>query len=135
YELGEPINSPATLSKPHPPILIGGEGEKKTLYLVAKYGDACNFFAFGDNEKIRRKLNVLRMHCDSLGRAYDEIEKTALTMATLGPGSMTPDAVINSCKELSKSGLEHLIFFLPNTHEISPLETFGEEIIPAVSEI
>jgi F420-dependent oxidoreductase-like protein len=135
YKLSEPINSPQTISKPHPPILIGGEGERKTLYLVSKYGDACNFFAFGDNEKIKHKLKVLKKHCDKLGRPFNEIEKTAFTMAFFGPGSINPDMVINSCKGLSAAGIEHLIFVLPKVHEITPIEIFGEEIIPAVSEI
>src|ERR1043166_8678914 len=78
YQLAETICSPLPLSKPHPPILIGGMGEKKTLRLVAQYADACNFFAGPDLEALQRKLSVLRQHCETVGRNYAEIEKTTL---------------------------------------------------------
>ena len=74
---GRPLNSPQALSRPHPPIIIGGGGERKTLRLVAQYADACN--VFGGPEKIRHKYEVLREHCDAVGRDYDAIEKTNLS--------------------------------------------------------
>ena len=74
YHLERPLNSPQSLSRPHPPIMIGGGGEKKTLRLVAKYADACNLFAGRDEA---RKLDVLRQHCEAVGRDYDTIYKTA----------------------------------------------------------
>jgi len=77
YQLPEPVLSPQPVSQPHPPILIGGGGEEKTLKLVAQYGDACNLFAVDRNQLVR-KLDVLKMHCRAVGRDYDEIEKTAL---------------------------------------------------------
>ena len=67
---------------PHPPILIGGGGEKKTLRLVAQYAQACNLFAAPELE---HKLDVLRGHCEDVGRDYDDIEKTV--MAPLDPGA------------------------------------------------
>ncbi|MFE5922441.1 LLM class F420-dependent oxidoreductase [Streptomyces sp. NPDC056468] len=77
YRLAETLCVPAPLSSPHPEIMIGGGGEKKTLRLVARYGDACNLFA-SSPEEVRHKLDVLRGHCDTEGRDYDEIRKTVL---------------------------------------------------------
>ncbi|MEE8401937.1 MAG: LLM class F420-dependent oxidoreductase [Candidatus Hydrothermarchaeaceae archaeon] len=134
YQLAEPINSPQPITKPHPPILIGGGGEKKTLRLVAQYADACNLFAMGGIDDIAHKLDVLRHHCEDIGRPYDEIERTVLSMAHMAPDSMTVSDVINSCRDLAKLGIQHVIFAMPNIHEIEIFEKFGEEIIPAVSE-
>ena len=132
YHLAEPLNSPQVLSRPHPPILIGGMGEKRTLRLVAQYADACNLFAHGGPDLIRHKLDVLRGHCEEVGRDYEEIERTALGTVNLAPDGMTEDAVIGLCRELSAAGIQHLIFNMPNVHEIRPLQAFGERIIPAV---
>jgi F420-dependent oxidoreductase-like protein len=77
YQLAETICVPHPLQTPRPPILIGGSGEKKTLRLVAQYGDACNLFA-SPPEAIAHKLDVLRRHCDALGRDYDSIQKTII---------------------------------------------------------
>ncbi len=134
YHLAQPINSPQPLSRPHPPILIGGMGEKKTLRFVAKYGDACNLFAGAGAEVIRRKLDVLKRHCDAVGRPYNEIERTALATANLAPSAMTASDVVNTCRALGSIGIQHVIFDLPNVHEIAPLKTFGREVIPAVAE-
>ncbi len=68
YQLTGPINSPPPLTKPHPPILIGGAGEKKTLRLVAQYADACNLGGFADAAETARKFDVLKRHCEALGR-------------------------------------------------------------------
>jgi F420-dependent oxidoreductase-like protein len=135
YHLAETLNSPQVLTKPHPPVMIGGMGEKKTLRLVAQYADACNLFAFGGADLIRHKLDVLRRHCEDVGRDYEEIERTALGSVNLAQGGMTAEGVIGLCRELNEAGIEHLIFNMPNVHEIGPLETFGEKIIPAVAEL
>ncbi len=117
------------------PVLIGGGGEKKTLKLVARYADACNLFAYGGPEAIRHKLDVLKGRCEDIGRDYDEIEKTALGTVELAPGAMSADQVIDMCRDLGEAGIEHLIFNMPNVHEIEPLEAFGREVIPAVTEL
>jgi F420-dependent oxidoreductase-like protein len=131
YHLEETLCSPQPLSRPHPPILVAGSGEKKTLRLVAQYADACNLF--GTAETVRAKLAILKQHCNALGRDYGSIEKTTLSVADLQPGKMTPNGVIEQCKVLAAVGVQHAIFYLPNVHEIRPLEIFGREIIPAVA--
>jgi F420-dependent oxidoreductase-like protein len=135
YQLEETLNSPQALSRPHPPIMIGGMGEKKTLRLVAQYADACNLFAYPGADVIRQKLDVLQRHCEDVGRDYQEIERTALGTVNLAPDGMTVEEVIGLCRELSEAGIQHLIFNMPNVHEIKPLETFGEKIIPAVADL
>ncbi len=134
YRLERPLNSPQPLTRPHPPILIGGMGEKKTLRLVAKYADACNIFARAGLETVQAKLEVLKRHCEKVKRDYDEIEKTTLGTVNLAEGQMGPAEVVAQCRDLAKIGIQHAIFNMPNVSEIKPLETFGREIIPAVAE-
>jgi F420-dependent oxidoreductase-like protein len=124
--------SPQPLSRPHPPILVAGGGERKTLRMVAQYADACNLF--GTAEPIRAKLAILRRHCDALGRDYASIEKTSLGTVDLQPGKMGAAAVVEQCKQLAGVGVQHAIFNIPTVHEILPLEIFAREIIPAVAE-
>ena len=134
FQLTETLCSPQPITKPHPPILIGGGGEKQTLRLVAQYADACNLFARMGLETVRHKLDVLKAHCDKVGRDYAAIEKTALSSVHLADGRMTPKDVIEECRALAGLGIRHCIFNMPNVHEIKPLETFGKEIIPALAE-
>jgi hypothetical protein len=115
--------------------MIGGMGEQKTLRLVAQYADACNLFIYGGSDLIRHKLDVLRGHCDDVGRDYEEVERTGLGTANLTEEGMTPEDVINLCREVNEAGIQHLIFNMPNVNDIAPLETFGEKIIPAVADL
>jgi F420-dependent oxidoreductase-like protein len=135
YQLAETLNSPMPITKPHPPILVGGGGEKKTLRLVAKYADACNLFAHGGPEVIRAKLEILKRHCDEVGRSYADVEKTALGVLHLGSGGMTAADAIGFCRRMSDAGVQHLIVSFPNVSEITPLETMGKEVIPAVADL
>jgi len=133
YQLERTLCSPRPLSRPHPPILVAGSGEKKTLRMVAQYADACNLY--GTPEVIKAKLAILKRHCETLGRDYASIEKTTLGLAELGPAKMTAKDVIAQCEALASLGVDHAIFHLPDVHEIKPLETFGREIIPAVADL
>jgi F420-dependent oxidoreductase-like protein len=110
YQLERPLNSPPAVRRPHPPILIGGGGERKTLRLVARYADACNLF---DTPELPRKLEVLREHCEREGRDQSEIEKTALH--ALPPGA-TVDQAVDTVGRLADEGIEHVIFSRPTAH-------------------
>jgi F420-dependent oxidoreductase-like protein len=133
FHLAETLTSPQPLSKPHPPILIGGSGERKTLRLVAQYADGCNLFARSGVDALKHKLDVLRRHCDDFGRSYDEIEKTALDTVQLVSGQMNVDQVIGVCRTMADLGFQQIIFNMPNVSEIKPLEIFGKDIIPVVA--
>lgn len=140
YQLHEPINCPQPLQQPHPPILIGGEGERKTLRLVAQYGDACNLHAGGGPdeyreglESIHSKLSVLREHCERIGRPYEEIERTALAGLNLAQTSNAISDTIHLCQSLADIGVQHVIFNMPNGYEMDLLEVFTREILPVVS--
>ena len=126
YKLEEPIIEPQPVSKPHPSILVGGNGEKKTLRMVAQYGDACNIIALEGPEFVKHKLEVLKQHCEDLGRDYSEIEKTILTWA---PDYSDADKVLGMIKSYEDVGVEHILFGIPNAHEITPLEDFGKNVI------
>jgi len=138
YQLERPLNSPRSLQRPHPPILIGGSGERKTLRLVARYADACNLFAF-DLDLMRHKLDVLRQHCEDVGRPYDEIEKTSLDhMYITSDGredSMTPSAAIERFAALSDLGIDQAIFSLRNVQEPEVFDLLRTEVVPAVEKI
>lgn len=130
-----PINHPQALSKPHPTILIGGGGEKKTLRLVAQYADACNLFARVGDEELQHKMEILKQHCKDVGRNYDEIEKTALSHIMSEDKKINPKDIINECKHLKEMGIDHVIFSIQNVEDIEPLKVFGDKIIPVVSKI
>ena len=107
FRAGRPIGSPVPTSTPHPPILIGGGGERRTLRLVARYADACNLPDVGDGgHLIRRKLGVLADHCHAEGRPFDAIEKTVSTR--LEPGE-TAGAFVERAAALAALGLDHLV--------------------------
>ena len=125
-------NNPRPLSKPHPRIMIGGSGPNKTLRMVAQYADACNIGDWVGTENMQKALNKLKEHCDSLGRDYDTIEKTALSTVHL-TGKDTVDSVVKRIKVLSEMGFSHVIFNMPDVYKIKPLETFAKEIIPMMA--
>ena len=133
YRLAETLSSPQPLSKPHPPIMIGGAGEKRTLRLVAEYADACNLYAFENLDAVSAKLGVLRRHCDAIGRPYEEIERTALGMLNVGDGGMSAREAIEFCRRVSNTGIQHFIVSMPGDHKITPIELMGKEVIPAVA--
>ncbi len=135
FQLEETLTRPQPVSRPHPPILIGGMGERKTLRLVAKYADACNLFARAGAEQLRHKLDVLRRHCEDVGRPYEEIERTALGTIHLAPDKMSAAEVVEWCRQLAGLGFQHVIFNMPNVHEVEPVKTIGREVIPAVAEL
>ncbi len=132
YRLEEPLNNPPPVARPHPPILIGGGGERRTLRLVARYADACNILVPDPGES-RQKLEVLRRHCDAVGRAYEEIEKTSLVEIDLRPRRMSARDVVDALRAQATEGIEHVIVNLPDVHEVRYLEILGREVLPAVA--
>jgi alkanesulfonate monooxygenase len=127
YSLGRTLNSPQPLHRPHPPILIGGGGERKTLRLVAQYAQACNLFVFDDLE---RKLDVLRGHCADVGRDYDEIEKTVMVGLDPGANGEKVDELLEQLRRLAALGFTEAHGWVPGVEAIGPLETLGERVIP-----
>ena len=125
-------NNPRPLSQPHPRILIGGMGQKKTLRLVAQYADACNFFEGAGAQSLQTRLDALKAHCENLERDYDTIEKTSLGTVHLS-GADTVEGILRRLTVLSGMGFTHAIFNMPDVHQITPLETFAREIIPAAA--
>jgi F420-dependent oxidoreductase-like protein len=127
-------NNPRPLSNPHPRIMIGGTGAKKTLRMVAQYADACNIGDWVGAENMQKALDNLKEHCELLGRDYATIEKTSLCTVHLSRGD-TAAGIINRIKDLAKLGFTHVIFNMQDVYTITPLRTFAKEIIPAVAEL
>jgi F420-dependent oxidoreductase-like protein len=126
YKLGRTLNSPQTLQRPHPYLMIGGGGEKKTLRLVAQYADACNLFAGPEAE---HKLGVLREHCEAVGRDFDAIEKT--TIFSIDP-STKPEDVIRTSNEMHALGFTAAYVF---AHDITEPERIIELLAAALPEL
>ena len=124
YVLEETICSPQPLRSPHPPIMVGGGGEKKTLRLVARYADACN--VSGSPDEVRHKFDVLARHCEDVGRDYDEIEKTAMTITPPG------EAAIDPARALIDAGAQHVIFTGLPVHRLEVIAGFGTDVFPAL---
>jgi len=127
YRLERTLNSPQPLTRPHPPILIGGGGERKTLRLVAQYAQACNLFAFDD---LPRKLDVLRGHCADVGRDYDEIEKTAMLVLDPGADGEKADELLEQLRTLADLGIAEAHGVVPDVTSSRRLELLGERVIP-----
>jgi len=157
YRIDRPINEPKGLQKPHPPFWIGGGGERVTLRLVARWGDACN--VFGDPDTLRHKFGVLRRHCEEVGRDYEEITRsTSVNVHLLEEGEDpekatrrarggrsyeeyaeqfrvgTPRQIVSLLEERAEAGVEYFIVYLPRVaYDHTQLERFAEEVIPALS--
>ena len=151
YQIHDAYCNPKPIQKPSPPILVGGSGERKTLKIVAKYADACNLF--GSAETLKRKLNILKEHCKSVGRDYDTILKTTLgaiiidddkeiakkrvQQITRMPEEQirefaiygTPEDVSRQIKLLEEVGIQYLIVHLEPSRELEALDTFVNKII------
>jgi alkanesulfonate monooxygenase SsuD/methylene tetrahydromethanopterin reductase-like flavin-dependent oxidoreductase (luciferase family) len=154
--LAETLNSPQSLQRPHPPIMIGGTGEQKTFRLIAKYADACNIIIITDRGAdymrgvpyAERKYAALRQRCEEEGRPYEEIEKTTLSGVIVTRDGkrpegafpsveeqalMTPTQVIEYFHALAEAGTDHAIFNTAAMHLPGAFDVWAEEIIPAVA--
>ncbi|WP_091195012.1 LLM class F420-dependent oxidoreductase [Micromonospora narathiwatensis] len=126
YQLAETLNVPASISRPHPPIMIGGGGEKKTLRLVARYANLCNLFGDSPSE-VARKLDVLREHCRAEGRDYDSIEKTVLVMR---PPLADVDAFVAEVAEYAALGVTE-VQTMPDRHPVEFARQLAERQVVA----
>jgi len=125
HQLAETMCEPAPISQPHPPILIGGGGEKKTLLLVARYADACNVFGISPDD-VAHKLDVLRSHCEDEGRDYDRIDKTVLA---LRPALADVDGFLAAAAEYAALGVTEL-GVMPDRHPVEFATQIAERVLP-----
>lgn len=125
------LNAPQSLTRPHPPILVGGGGERRTLRLVARYADATN--VFGGPTAIARKYEILRRHCEEIGRDPDEIERT--TLQDIDLRKETPAQIVDWFGELSDSGAQHVIAAVRDVHDLDVIETIGRDVIPRLRDL
>ena len=130
YQLERTLNVPQPLTRPHPPILIGGGGEKKTLRLVAKYAQACNLFGGPD---VAHKLQVLRENCEREGRPYEEIEKTVTFPFDPGPDGAGVDQILSDLRGLADLGVQVAHGRVENVHQLTPLQILGERVVPQIA--
>jgi len=148
YQLRDAYCNPKPIQKPHPPIMIGGSGERRTLKIAAKYGDACNIF--GSVETVKKKLAVLREHCRTVGSDYDSIMKTKLGRVVIEKSKEkvmeaikglpedrrreyviygTPDEVLQKVEAFKDAGIDYLIVNLEPDREFQSLELFANEVV------
>jgi F420-dependent oxidoreductase-like protein len=132
YHLDRPLNSPQSLSRPHPRIVIGGSGEQKTLRLVARYADACNLFP---SPEIPHKLEVLRAHCETERRDYAAIEKSSMYNFDVGENGERVDESIQGLRWLASMGIQKVHASVANWYELKQLEIIAERILPMAAEI
>jgi F420-dependent oxidoreductase-like protein len=131
YRATQLLNSPQSISRPRVPIMIGGGGERKTLRLVAQYADASN--VFGGPESIHHKWEVLRGHCEAVGRPFDEIERSTLQNVRISRdgagGTETPDQVIARFGELGDAGAQAVLFSVRDVWDTAKLELLGSTLL------
>lgn len=132
FRLAETINVPRPIQRPHPPLVIGGGGERKTLRLVAQYADACNLNVV-DPGQVAHKLDVLRRHCDDLGRDESEIEKTMQTSAW--DPVTDPDAFLRFAEQVASVGMEHLHVRVQSDDPAGYVACFAEDVAPRLADI
>jgi F420-dependent oxidoreductase-like protein len=132
YTLERPLNSPQSLSRPHPPIVVGGSGEHKTLRLVARYADACNLFPTPD---IPHKLDILRAHCEAEGRDYAAIEKGSMYQFDVGARGERVEKDIQGLRWLAGMGIQHVNASVAEPYSIEALEIIAERILPVAAEL
>lgn len=154
FSVTNAYNDPMPIQKPRPPIMIGGSGEKVTLRLVAQYADFCNIF--GDPATVRRRYEILREHCERVGRPYEEITRSndvsiliahdeaalAAKKARLAEQGRTfnglagtPDMIIEGLKAYAAAGSQYVTFNMPDSADVEPILLFGETVVPAVADL
>ena len=137
YRLAETINSPQPLRKPHPPIMVGGGGEKKTLRLVAKYADACNVFAGPGTgpAEVAHKLDVLRGWCERERRPYDEIRRTVLYNGPVGQDPAGAAAFVEEMRALADVGVDEVHVMPLNGDPVAFVRSLGDHVVQPLSQL
>ncbi|QNN52667.1 LLM class F420-dependent oxidoreductase [Nocardioides mesophilus] len=137
FQLAETINSPQPLRKPHPPVMVGGGGERKTLRLVAKYADACNVFAGhgAGPEQVAHKLAVLREWCEREGRSYDEIRRTVLYNGPVGQDAVGAAAFVEEMRVLADVGVDEVHVMPLQGDPVAFVRSLGEHVVPRLSQL
>jgi alkanesulfonate monooxygenase SsuD/methylene tetrahydromethanopterin reductase-like flavin-dependent oxidoreductase (luciferase family) len=130
--LERPLNVPQSLSRPHPPILIAGGGERRTLPLVARYADACNL---PPSAELPRKLDLLKRLCEAEQRDYAAIEKTAPFGFDVGAHGSNVAELLGQLRWLAGLGIQTVFGWVVGMDRIEPIEMMGREVIPAVAEL
>jgi F420-dependent oxidoreductase-like protein len=141
YQAKRLMNSPQSISRPRVPIMIGGGGEQKTLRLVARYADASN--VFGGPEQVHHKYEVLRAHCEAVGRPYEEIERSNLQDASFsldgrgrdGRARDTAERLVDRFGELADAGVQHVIISDNDLFEPELVEAIGSRVIPQLRDL
>jgi len=132
YQLAETLCSPQPIQRPHPPLLIAGSGEKKTLRLVARYADFCNIA--GDNpENVERRLGILAGHCETEGRDYGEIEKTIVTRYDPGPNGENASELVDRLGRFAEVGVNAALGSAINVEDPRVLEQMDTTVIPQLA--
>ncbi len=149
YSIHEALNDPLPVQKSRPPIMIGGGGEQQTLRMVAQYADYCN--VFGDPAGVQHKFEVLRQHCERVGRPYDEVIRSNHTGILIACDEQelarkreaypefngligTPDTVIARMREYAAVGSQYVTFSMPDAADLEPVHLFGETVVPALAD-
>jgi alkanesulfonate monooxygenase SsuD/methylene tetrahydromethanopterin reductase-like flavin-dependent oxidoreductase (luciferase family) len=130
YQLAETLCMPQPIQQPHPPILIGGSGEQKTLRLVARYADACNLFG-APPQDVAHKLDVLRRHCDTEGRDYERITKTVL--AQRSPVADV-DAFLDDVRAYGELGITE-VMVMPDRYPVEFATGLAERVLPRLADL
>ncbi len=150
YRLENAQENPLPVQKPHPPIMVGGSGEKVTLRLVAQYAQFCN--VSGSPERVGHLFDALRAHCDRLNRPYEEITRSIYTTVLIGEdeaevaakrerlapflpeGTLigTPAQLIEMFQEYARVGCQYVVFRTPDWLDVEPVQLFAERVIPAL---
>ena len=138
YQLVRPLNSPNSMQRPRPPILIAGGGEGKTLRYVARYGDACHFPDLPGSPyevDFKRKLDVLRRHCDDAGRDYASIEKTVqMQFDAVSQGGEEREALIRTLQGFARLGFTRAIGSIRGVESLKAIEALGSDVIPEIGQ-
>jgi F420-dependent oxidoreductase-like protein len=137
YQLAETINSPQPLATPHPLIMIGGGGERKTLRLLARYGDAGNLFAGPSTgpAQVKAKLDVLAEHCAGEGTDYDRIRKTILWTGPLDPEADGGKAFAEQMAGYAQVGIEEVHVMPFGDDPVGFVRGLGEHVIPHLDDL